>query len=234
MCGIVGIFDTRRGGELDRELLRRMNDVQHHRGPDGDGEYFGDGVAFGHRRLAIIDVSSGQQPLFNEDGSVVITYNGEIYNYLELVEELKQAGHTFRTHCDTEVVVHAWEQWGADCVRRFNGMFVFALWDAKRETLFLARDRLGKKPMYYSVLSDGRLLFASELKSLLADPKLPRRLDPIAVEQYFAYGYIPEPRSILEGVHKLRPAHTLVWKRGAPQPAEVSYWDVSFKRVNGG
>ncbi len=231
MCGIVGIFDTRAPNPVDRALLARMNQVQLHRGPDAGGEYFGAGVALGHRRLSIIDLASGQQPLFNEDGTVAIVYNGEIYNYVELIDELKRAGHTFRTRCDTEVIVHAWEEWGAKCVERFNGMFAFALWDSNKSTLFLARDRMGKKPLYYSLLDDGRLLFASELKSLLAEPKLRRELDPQAIEDYFAYGYVPDPRCILKSVRKLPPASTLVWQRGAPQPAPRIYWDVSFRAV---
>jgi asparagine synthase (glutamine-hydrolysing) len=229
MCGIVGFFDTRAGSTPDRALLARMNGVQSHRGPDGDGEFFGDGVALGHRRLAIIDLASGQQPLFNEDGSVAIVYNGEIYNYAGLIDELKAKGHVFKTRCDTEVIVHAWEEWGEKCVERFNGMFAFALWDDNRKTLFLGRDRLGKKPLYYSLLDDGRLLFSSELKSILVEPKLKRELDPQAIEEYFAYGYVPDPRTILKSVKKLPPASTLVWKRGEGDPRPRTYWDVAFK-----
>jgi len=228
MCGITGIFDTQDRREPDRELLRRMNHVQLHRGPDEGGEHFEPGLAFGHRRLSIIDLSSGQQPLTNEDGSVVIVYNGEIYNYRSLVPDLEARGHVFRTHSDTEVVVHAWEEWGADCVQRFNGMFAFALWDRNRATMFMARDRLGKKPLYYTLAPDGRLLFASELKSLLEEPTLPRRLDRRAVEEYLALGYVPDPRSILEGVFKLPAGHCLEWQRGQRSPTPVRYWDVSF------
>ena len=136
------------------------------------------GIGFGHRRLSIMDVSSGQQPLFNEDGSVVVVFNGEIYNFQELAGELAALGHTFRTHCDTEVIVHAWEEWGENCVDRFRGMFAFGLWDRNREVLFLARDRLGIKPLYYSLLADGTFIFASELKALLAHPDFRRDLDP--------------------------------------------------------
>jgi asparagine synthase (glutamine-hydrolysing) len=234
MCGIVGIVDLEGSRAIDRGLLERMNFVQLHRGPDENDVYIEPGAGLGHRRLAIIDLSSGQQPLFNEDRSVVVVYNGEIYNYAGLVTELQAAGHTFRTHCDTEVLVHAWEQWGPDCVRRFNGMFSFALWDRNRQTLFLARDRLGKKPLYYARLADGRLIFASELKSLLEDRALPRVLDERAVEEYLAYGYVPDPRTILKGVHKLPPAHTLVCVRGQPLPAPSAYWDVAFAPVAAG
>jgi asparagine synthase (glutamine-hydrolysing) len=231
MCGIVGIFDTHGSRETDRGLLARMNTVQLHRGPDEGDVHVEPGVGLGHRRLAIIDLSAGQQPLYNEDESVVVVYNGEIYNYPGLVSELQAAGHTFRTHCDTEVIVHAWEQWGADCVRRFNGMFAFVLWDRNRQTLFMARDRLGKKPLHYTLLPDGRLLFASEIKSLLEEPSLRRQLDPQAVEEYLAFGYVPDPRTILRNVYKLPPAHTLTWVRGRRTESPVSYWDVAFAPV---
>ena len=231
MCGIVGIIDLEGSRVIDRDQLARMNSVQLHRGPDEGDVYVEPGVGLGHRRLAIIDLSSGQQPLFNEDRSVVVVYNGEIYNYAGLVAELQAAGHTFRTHCDTEVIVHAWEEWGADCVRRFNGMFAFALWDRNRQTLFLGRDRLGKKPLYYARLADGRLIFASELKSLLEDRALGRVLDERAVEDYLAYGYVPDPRTILKGVYKLPPAHTLVAVRRQPVAAPKAYWDVAFAPV---
>ena len=168
MCGITGLFDTRHRRDFDRALLQRMNDSQAHRGPDGDGLHLEPGVALGHRRLSIIDVATGQQPLFNEDGSVVVVFNGEIYNYQSLIPELQALGHMFHTRSDTEVIVHAWEAWGERCVDRFRGMFAFALYDRNRETLFMARDRLGVKPLYYSVLPDGTLLFGSELKSLMA------------------------------------------------------------------
>ncbi|MEM7254705.1 MAG: XrtA/PEP-CTERM system amidotransferase [Pseudomonadota bacterium] len=229
MCGITGIFDTRGRQEICRDLLTRMNDSQFHRGPDGDGIHLEDGVGLGHRRLAIIDVASGQQPLYNEDNTVAIVYNGEIYNYRELMDELQAAGHQFRTRCDTEVVVHAWEEWGPACVERFRGMFAFALWDRGQETLFLARDRVGIKPLYYAILSDGLLLFGSELKSLMSHPGLGRTIDPQAVEDYFALGYVPEPKTIFEGAHKLSPGYTLTIKRGEPIPEPHQYWEVPFE-----
>ena len=170
MCGIVGIFDLSAKRSIPRELVSRLNDRQLHRGPDEVGLHLEPGVGLGHRRLSIIDLSTGQQPLFNEDRSVVIVYNGEIYNYQELIPELTGLGHVFRTKSDTEVVVHAWEEWGEECVKRFRGMFAFALWDRNRETLFLARDRLGVKPLHYAVLPEGWLVFGSELKSLVAHP----------------------------------------------------------------
>ncbi len=228
MCGITGLFDTRGKREFDRALLKRMNDSHAHRGPDGEGEHHEPGVAFGHRRLSIIDVATGQQPLYNEDRSVVVTFNGEIYNYQELIPELQALGHVFHTRSDTEVIVHAWESWGERCVDRFRGMFAFALYDRNRDTFFMARDRLGVKPMYYSVLKDGTLLFGSELKSLLAHPGLVRETDPAAVEEYFALGYVAEPRTIFKGTHKLPPAHTLTVRRGQAVPEPVEYWDVRF------
>lgn len=229
MCGITGIFDTKAKRQIDRDLLIRMNDSQYHRGPDQEGTHFEEGVGLGHRRLSIIDLSSGQQPLYNEDNSVVVVYNGEIYNFQSLAEELQAAGHTFRTRCDTEVIVHAWEQWGSACVERFRGMFAFAIWDQNKNTLFLARDRLGIKPFYYSVLDDGHLIFASELKALMCHPKLDRVIEPHAVEDYFTYGYVPEPKTIFKNTFKLSPGHTLTIKRGEQIPPQQQYWDVPFQ-----
>ncbi len=215
--------------EVDEALLVRMNQALFHRGPDEGGLHREAGLGLGHRRLSIIDLSTGQQPLFNEDGSVVVVFNGEIYNFGELVKELTAAGHVFRTHSDTEVIVHGWEQWGEKCVERFRGMFAFALWDRHNETLFLARDRLGKKPLHYALLSDGQFIFGSEIKALLQHPDLKREIEPLAVEEYFAYGYIPDPRTILCHVYKLPPAHTLTLRRGRPMPAPCEYWDVPFR-----
>jgi asparagine synthase (glutamine-hydrolysing) len=227
VCGITGIVDIRGSREPDRDLLRRMNDSQRHRGPDGEGEHFEPGVALGHRRLAIIDLATGQQPLYNEDRSVVIVFNGEIYNYQQLIPELQALGHTFHTRSDTEVIVHGWEQWGERVVDRLRGMFAFALWDRNRQTLFLARDRLGVKPLYYSLLADGHLIFGSELKSLLACD-IDRRLDRHATMDYLTLGYVPEPRSIFMGVRKLPAGHTLCIRRGAEMPEPRRYWDVRF------
>ncbi|MFP4075043.1 MAG: XrtA/PEP-CTERM system amidotransferase [Halochromatium sp.] len=229
MCGITGIFDLRERRPIDRALLEAMNQTQFHRGPDEGGVHLEPGLGLAHRRLSIIDLSSGQQPLFNEDESVVVTYNGEIYNFIALTRELEQAGHRFRTHCDTEVIVHAWEEWGEACVERFRGMFAFGLWDRNRQILFLARDRLGIKPLYYSLLPDGQLLFASELKALMAHPDLPRALDSQAIEDYFAYGYVPEPRSIFRAVRKLPPGQVLSLQQGQRElPPPRAYWDVPF------
>ena len=228
MCGITGIFDTRGRRDINRAVLTRMNESQHHRGPDEGGLHIEPGIGLGHRRLSIIDLSSGQQPLYNEDGSVCVVFNGEIYNYQELIAELTRCGHVFRTRSDTEVIVHAWEEWGADAVRRFRGMFAFALWDRGRETLFLARDRLGVKPLFYALLADGTFIFGSELKSLLVHGGLARDIDACAVEEYFALGYVAEPRTIFRQAKKLAPAHTLTLRRGDPVQEPREYWDVRF------
>ena len=223
MCGFVGMFDQHGERQANRDLVQRMNDSIIHRGPDGEGYHFDSGIALGHRRLAVIDLSQGQQPMKNRDGTVVVVYNGEIYNFRELRQELQSLGHDFRTKSDSEVIVHAWEEWREDCVTRFSGMFAFALWDDTQKTLFLARDRRGKKPLYYAVLEDGWIIFGSELKALLLDQRLKRRLDPKAVENYFTYGYVPDPQTIFEGVSKLAPAHSLSWRRGGRQRLK-SYW----------
>ena len=237
MCGITGIFDTRNARPVEHAVLKRMNDSQHHRGPDEASLHIEPGLGFGHRRLSIIDLATGQQPLFNEDGSVVVVFNGEIYNYQELIPELQAAGHVFHTRSDTECIVHGWEQWGEKCVERFRGMFAFVLWDRKRQTLFMARDRLGVKPLYYALLDDGTLLFGSELKSLLAyrgpgGVGLKRDVDPLALEEYFALGYVAEPRTIFGQALKLPPGHHLTIRRGQPVGAPREYWDVNFTLGN--
>ena len=236
MCGITGIFDTRGTRAVDASVLQRMNDAQHHRGPDEGSRHVEPGLGFGHRRLSIIDIATGQQPLFNEDGSVVVVFNGEIYNYRELIPELQAAGHVFHTKSDTECIVHAWEQWGEDCVQHFRGMFAFVLWDRNRQTLFMARDRLGVKPLHYAVLADGTLLFGSELKSLLAyrgsGGGLKRDLDPLALEEYFALGYVAEPRTVFAGARKLSPGHSLAIRRGEPVGEPRAWWDLRYTLDN--
>ena len=228
MCGIAGIFDYRGQRDVDRRLLRHMTAVLAHRGPDGDGFHYAPGVGLGHRRLAIVDPGGGDQPLFNEDRSVCVVFNGEIFNFQPLMAQLAALGHVFRTRCDTEVIVHAWEEWGEDCLDRFNGQFAFALWDEPSQTLMLARDRLGEKPLYYAFLDDGRLIFASELKSVICCPEVERRLDPLAVEEYFALGYVPDPRSIYLSVRKLSPGHFLLLRRGEVPLAPRCYWRLRF------
>jgi asparagine synthase (glutamine-hydrolysing) len=229
MCGIVGIFDRVGARDIDRTLLAQMNESQHHRGPDEGGLHLEPGLGLGHRRLSIIDLAAGQQPLFSRDRNLVVTFNGEIYNFMAVRTELERLGYAFATHSDTEVIVYAWDAWGEDCVRRFNGMFAFAVWDRPRQTLFLARDRIGVKPLYYAETADGQVLFGSELKALMEHPGLPRGIDPLAVEEYFGYGYVPEPRTIFRGVWKLPPGHRLTLRRGQAYRAE-SYWDVGFRR----
>ncbi len=231
MCGLTGIFDPAGGRNFERALLARMNQTQHHRGPDETGIHLEPGIGLAHKRLSIIDLKSGQQPLFNEDGTVAVVFNGEIYNFQELVPELAALGHTFRTHSDTEVIVHAWEAWGQQCVTRFRGMFAFAIWDRAKRTLFLARDRLGVKPLFYATLNDGSFAFASELKALVAHPGFERELSETAIEDYFAYGYVPEPNTIYKAAKKLGPGFTLTWRAGEAEQTPRRYWDVSFAGV---
>ena len=232
MCGISGIVDLRGRRNIDQGLLRSMNNQQTHRGPDGDGYHFEPGVGLAHRRLSIIDLEGGAQPMFNEDESVSVTFNGEIYEYSALMDELRAAGHVFRTRCDTEVIVHAWEEWGEACLDRLQGMFAFAIWDRNRDTLFLARDRLGKKPLYYTYLSDGCLAFASELKVLLAHPLLDKKIDCKAVEDYMTFGYVPDPRTIFSAVHKLPPASYLSLKHGQSSTTPREYWKIRFDAID--
>ncbi len=228
MCGITGVVDLTGRRTATAGLLRAMNDSLTHRGPDGDGFHIEPGVGLGHRRLSIIDLEGGKQPLYNEDETVVVTYNGEIYNFHGLAEELVALGHSFRTRCDTEVIVHAWEAWGPKCLERFNGMFAFALWDRNSETLFMARDRLGIKPLHYARLPDGRIVFGSELKAVMKHPDVAADIDPRAVEDYFTFGYVPEPRSIYAGVRKLEPGTYLLQRRGERERAPVRYWDIAL------
>jgi len=227
MCGIVGIFHERDRNSIDVSLLKRMNRVQVHRGPDGSGTHIEPGLGLGHQRLSIIDLSAGAQPLYNEDKSVAVVFNGEIYNFKELQKNLQEKGHSFCSNSDTEVLVHAYEEWGPDLVLRLRGMFAFAIWDKSNEILLLARDRIGIKPLHYVHLSDGRLLFASELKSLLQCSKLSKKLDVSSIESYFAYGYIPDPATIFSEVKKLPPGFYLTIKRGE-QPVLRQYWDITF------
>jgi len=226
MCGIAGVFDTTGRRPLDPELVRGMNARLRHRGPDENDVYTEPGVALGHTRLAVIDLRNGRQPMTNEDGSVLVTFNGEIYNFRELATELTQCGHVLRTRCDTEVIVHAWEEWGERCVERFRGMFAFAVFDRRRGTMFLARDRLGVKPLYYTFTDDGLLCFASELKALRGLPQFPRGVDPTAVADYFALGYVPDPKTIYRAARKLAPGWTLLQRIGAARADPVQYWDL--------
>jgi asparagine synthase (glutamine-hydrolysing) len=224
MCGISGWFDLTGTRPADKTMLKAMNDAIAHRGPDGEGFHVEPGIGLGHRRLAIIDLQTGEQPMFTEGGRVAIVFNGEIFNYRELRKVLEQKGHGFRTKSDTEVILRAWMEWGGQCVDHIHGQFAFALWDKAEQVLFLARDRLGEKPLYYSILPDQTLLFGSELKALTANPALPRTIDPQAVEDFFAFGYITDPRTIFTGVRKLGAGCTMTVRRGS-EPRFRQYWE---------
>ncbi len=225
MCGITGVVYTDLTRSVDPEQFRRATHTLVHRGPDAEGYFFAPGVALGHRRLSIIDLSTGDQPIYNEDGTKAVIFNGEIYNFRELRSELESLGHRFRTTSDTEAIVHAWEQYGDACVTRLRGMFALALWDLTHRRLLLARDRIGKKPLYY-LYDPERLLFASELKALVAHPDVTRELDLEALDDYLAFGCIPPPRTAYRSIAKLPPGHYLVWQNGQIRLAE--YWDLVF------
>ncbi|HUE17423.1 MAG TPA: asparagine synthase (glutamine-hydrolyzing) [Planctomycetaceae bacterium] len=248
MCGIAGVAWTSDGEPVADAIIWRMTDVLAHRGPDDSAIYHSaagrrltrqdppalaaagerpssPGAGLGQRRLSIIDLSTGQQPLANEDQTVWITFNGEIYNYRELRPDLEARGHRFRTHSDTETIVHLYEEYGPDCVSHLRGMFAFAIWDERKKRLFLARDRIGKKPLFYRLEAD-RLLFGSELKALLQFPGAPRELNPAALDLYLTYQYVPHPHCILEGYHKLPPAHWAIYDAGRLQIQR--YWVPPF------
>jgi asparagine synthase (glutamine-hydrolysing) len=229
MCGVAGIFHLTVPKPVDPARVRAMADVLAHRGPDGSGVWTAPGVGFGHRRLSIIDLAGGAQPMLTPDGQVAVTYNGEIYNFKDVRAELETSGHIFETDSDTEVILAGWRHWGPGCLSRFHGMFAFALFDAGSQTLFLARDRLGVKPLHYAELSDGSLIFASELKGLLAHPLLRRAPSPQAIEDYLALGYVPDDACAVAGVKKLAAGHCLLIRRGRPMPQPVSWWDVDFR-----
>jgi len=227
MCGIAGVLRAD-GRPAEGHLVQAMTDVLSHRGPDGDGMFIDGPVALGHRRLAIIDLSTGDQPMFSDDRSRVVVYNGEIYNYRELRRELEAAGVVFRTASDTEVLLRSYEKWDVGCLERLRGMFAFALWDGGRRRLFLARDRVGIKPLVYAW--DGRrLLFASEIKALLQDPTVARDLDWDALRDYLVFHYIPCPRTIFAAVRKLPPASYLLLEEGRSEPEIRKYWDLRFE-----
>ena len=234
MCGIIG-FLTRKANDIpSHEVLIRMRDTLVHRGPDDSGEYLrsldpqGPFVFLGHRRLSIIDLSGGHQPLSNEDGKIQVIFNGEIYNFQELKDELETHGHQFKTRSDTEVIAHGYEQYGEEYFKRFNGMFAIALWDERKHRLVLARDRLGKKPLYYSVLNE-TILFGSELKAIMAYPSFSRRVDPVSLAKYLFFEYVPSPHTIFRDAKKLPAATCLIWENGKTQLRE--YWSPSMPRA---
>ncbi len=229
MCGIAGIFHLETAKPVSPARVRAMTDVLAHRGPDGSGVWTDQGVGLGHRRLSIIDIAGSPQPMATQDGRHVVVFNGEIYNFRELREELRGHGHVFVTVGDTEVILHGWRQWGPDCVTHFHGMFALALYDVQERVLFLARDRLGVKPLYYAEISDGSLIFASELKGLLVHPLLRRDPSEQAIEDYLALGYVPDDACFVAGAKKLSAGHSLIAKRGQGSPQPRQYWDVAFE-----
>jgi len=224
MCGITGIVDIN-NTDISRDVLKKMNDRLISRGPDDEGFYFSNHVGFGHRRLSIIDIASGQQPMISKDGRFTIILNGEIYNFLELRAQLEKQGVQFKTNSDTEVLLELFIKKGADCLNDLNGMFAFAIWDEEKNKLFAARDRMGKKPFYYTLV-DNKFIFASELKAILEYPGVKREFDPIAVQHFFTYEYVPAPYSIIKGISKLRQAHSLTFQSGK---VEIKpYWNQPF------
>ena len=229
MCGIAGKVDF--AGTVAEELVHRMCTAIEHRGPDSRGVFLDDGVGLGVQRLAIIDVAGGDQPIYNEDGSIVVVQNGEIYNYQELREQLVASGHRFSTHADTEVLVHLYEDYGEEMVPHLRGMFAFAIWDRKRRRLFCARDRVGKKPLFWA-RSGSRVWFASELRALLQDPELDRAVDPLAIAAYLAYRYVPHPLSALQSIRKLPPASTLTVTEDGEEIAR--YWQLDYTPTRAG
>jgi asparagine synthase (glutamine-hydrolysing) len=228
MCGIAGIFHAETPKPVDPARVERMCDALAHRGPDGAGVWTDRGVGLGHRRLSIIDLAGSPQPMHSADGRAVIVFNGEIYNFRELRRELEQAGFSFRTSGDTEVILAAYQRWGVDCLARLDGMFAFALFDLEKRRLLLARDRFGVKPLFCAHLSDGSIAFASELKGLLAHPQLRRRVNPQAIEAYMAWGYVPDSHAILAGVEKLPAGHFWLMEQGKAPGRPQRWWDIDF------
>ena len=226
MCGIVGLHSLGQQRPIDSGVLAAMNDVITHRGPDSAGQYIDPGrTGLAIRRLAVIDVAGGDQPISNEDGTVWIVFNGEVYNFPDLRTELESRGHRFKTHGDTETVVHAYEEWGDACVERLRGMFAFAIWDAPRDRLLLARDRVGVKQLFFTQ-AEGQLLWGSELKAILAHPAVERRMRPAAVNHFLTYLYVPEPLTMFEGIEELQAGHLLVVENG--QMKVRRYWNLAY------
>lgn len=223
MCGICGKVSW--GATVDPSLVQRMMDAMIHRGPDDEGAYVEQRVVLGHRRLSIIDLNTGRQPISNEDGTIWIVFNGEIYNFRKLRDELIQAGHRFQTQTDTEVIVHLYEQYGERCLDKLSGMFAFAIWDARKKKLFLARDRVGIKPLYYS-LGDKSVTFASEMRALMADASVEREVDPQVIDRFLTFLYAPGPETMIRSIRKLPPGHYLIYEDGKAQIHE--YWDLTF------
>lgn len=232
MCGIAGVVYSAHDRPVDPSVLQRMSDSIAHRGPDAEGIWTSPGVGLAHRRLSIVDLDNGKQPIGNEDGTVQIVFNGEIYNFRELRRELESKGHVFRTFSDTEVIVHLYEEFGERCVNRLRGMFAFAIWDGRKRRLFLARDRVGIKPLFLSLNSD-RIVFGSELKVLLAHGDVERTIDPAALDEYLWYGMVPGSRSVFQGVEKLDPGTTLTVDVDRWRVAQNRYWQLQFRPDDG-
>ena len=228
MCGICGKLNFALDDAVNRNLIHSMTDVLYHRGPDDKGVYIDGPIGLGHRRLSIIDISpAGHQPMANEDGTIWIVLNGEIYNFQKLRAGLMERGHTFRSKSDTEVILHLYEEKGMDCLDDILGMFAFAIWDAKKKSLFLARDRLGKKPLFY-YLNNGTFIFASEPKAILKDPSYTVEPELEAIHHYLTYGYVPSPYSAFKSINKLPPAHYLSLKDGRLKIER--YWKLSYNK----
>ena len=229
MCGICGVVSFQPNIPVDQSVLKRMNDSIRHRGPDDEGYYQDAQASLAMRRLSIIDLHTGQQPISNETGDVWVVYNGEIYNFKDVRAELERRGHTFKTQTDTEIIVHAYEEYGDECVKHFNGMFAISLWDARKRRLFLARDRVGIKPLYYWA-DQTKLVFASELKALILHPDVPRQTNLAALDLFLTLEYVPAPHTIYEGIFKLLPGHTLTVEHGELKIRQ--YWDVPYQPVS--
>src|SRR5213593_3851053 len=224
MCGICGIYNFNVTEPVDRFLIQRMMSAQAHRGPDESGYFVENNAGLGHLRLSIIDLSGGKQPIFNEDGSVVVVFNGEIYNFADLTSGLVSRGHKFATRSDTETIVHAYEEYGVECMKDFRGMFAFAIWDRRQKRLLLVRDRLGIKPVYYYA-SKGFFVFASEIKSLLEHPAVPREVDRESVDLYLTLRYVPGPRTMFKHIFKLQPGHWMTVDQNGVKTGQ--YWDLN-------
>ncbi|MCF6196963.1 MAG: asparagine synthase (glutamine-hydrolyzing), partial [Emcibacter sp.] len=227
MCGIAGII-TSLNGKVDQAIIKQMTDAIIHRGPDEAGIYIADGVGLGHRRLSIIDLKSGQQPMSSAGEDVTIVYNGEIYNFVEIRKELEGKGYKFKTRCDTEVILNAYHAWGPDSVKRIRGMFAYVIYDKRKKQVFMTRDRLGIKPLFYAPVGEKTILFGSELKALTAHPDFQRNLRKESMEDYFALGYVAEPHTIYKNVYKLEPGHSILIDLQSGRQEKSQYWSLQF------
>ncbi|MGQ9872609.1 asparagine synthase (glutamine-hydrolyzing) [Leptodesmis sp.] len=225
MCGIVGVLNLYKSQPIPETVMRQMLGMIRHRGPDEFGIYQDEWVSLGNARLSIIDLSGGQQPISNEDGSLWIVFNGEIFNYQELRPDLEQRGHRFKTHCDTEVILHLYEEYGPECLNYLNGQFAIAIWDTRKQRLFVARDRLGVRPLFYTQV-DGQLIFGSEIKTLLAHPSVFAAMDPASLSQVFTFWSAQIPHTVFQNIYTLPPGHYLVTQSG--QIKIQPYWELDF------